>query len=125
MGPHVWKLLGGAGLAAVAVFVIVGRSDEVAGEPTDQADTQTQLMPGEHEPGKLYDLGPGAIPYGQQDTVEQANIDRVKAQLEANQPTASHDAYGRAVDQAVVQAQAEIAERKVGLEGVEEQGVVP
>jgi hypothetical protein len=123
MSPHVWKMLGRAGLASVLVAMcIVGRSDKVAGDPVDSSAP----APGDpHVPGTLYDLGPGAILYERQSAEEQDNIDRVAATLEALQPAASHEAFARAADQAVIDAQAEIAERQVGLEGVEDQGVQP
>jgi len=129
MRPHVWKMLGGAGLASVLVAMcIVGRSDSVAGNPVEPLPGSNAPPPvsgDPHEPGTLYDLGPGAIPYGQQSAEEKNNIDRVGATLEASQPAASHEAFVRAADQAVVEAQAEIAEQQVGLEGIEGQGVVP
>jgi hypothetical protein len=108
------------GIATLLLCLFVGSRTVVGDPPPENAGE----LPVEHEPGTPYDLGPHAIPYEEQPADEQANIDRVHERLEANQPAASHDAYAAAVDQAVARAQAEIAERHLGLEGVENQGVV-
>ena len=123
MGPQVWKAIGGIALATALGTAIVVRSVEVSGDPAPEEPSTP--VPGEHVPGTLYDQGPGAIPYAQQSTEERAYIDRARATVEANQPTGSHEAFDRAVDQAVARAEAVIAERKLGLEGIQEQGVVP
>jgi hypothetical protein len=124
MRPRIWKLLGMAGLAGGLFVFVIGRSSPVAGDPVDEPQAEGPPI-GLHEIGELYDLGPNAIPYEKQPTEEQDNIDRVAEKLEADHPASSSDAWARAADQALVQAQAEIASRHVGLEGVDEQGVVP
>jgi hypothetical protein len=130
MRSSIWKLLGGAGLAGVVVLLLAGQSSRVAGQPTssDQpagAGPATTAPIDDPEPGQPYGLGPNAIPYEAQPEAEQDNLDRMYDRLEANQPAASHEAFARAADQAVIEAQAMIASRHVGLEGVENQGVVP
>lgn len=124
---HLWKLLGVGLASGVVALCIVGQSRVVAGDPAQPEPDTTQPSPTalEHEPGQPYGLGPNPILYETQSTEEQDNLDRVFETLEANQPASSHEAWGKAADQAVVRAQAEIAARAVGLEGVEEQGVVP
>lgn len=120
-----WKLLGGAGLAGTIITLsIVGWSGRVAGEPTNTDAVATPPID-DPEPGQPYGLGPNAIPYEAQPESEQDNLDRVYDKLEENQPAASHEAFARAADQAVIEARAVISARHVGLEGVEEQGVVP
>jgi len=125
MRLNFWKLLGGAGLAgAVVAFWIVGRSSPVAGEPA-QPDPSEPMPIAAPESGPHYELGPNPIPYEAQPAAEQDNIDTVYETLQANQPASSHQAFARAVDQTVIESQGQIAARHVGLEGVEEQGVVP
>lgn len=127
MRRHLWKVLGVGLAGGVVALCILGQGNVVAGDPVQPASDITQPSPAavEHEPGQPYGLGPNPILYETQSKEEQDNLDRVFETLEANQPASSHEAWGRAADQAVVRAQAEIAARAVGLEGVDEQGVVP
>ncbi len=105
--------------AFLLALFLLGFQGLVAGDPSDTAE---QPISG---PPETYDLGPHAIKYEDQSADEQANIDRVAERLETIQPASSHEAWARATEQASAAAQAEIASRAVGLEDIENQGVVP
>lgn len=118
------KVLGGAGIVAAVITVcIFGRSSRVASEPI-QPDVPEPPI-GDVEPGQSYGLGPNAIPYEAQTTAEQDNIDRIYKAVEADHPRSASRVFSRAAAQAVVEAKAQVATNLVGLQGVEEQGVVP
>src|SRR5207237_817139 len=116
-----WKLLGGAGIAGVAVVIaIVGHSRRVKGD----TETATVLPPGEHEAFTPWDLGPGAIPYDQLSADDKAGVDGIQQTLELGQPAASYQGFSTAVDQAIADSQAQLAARQAGLVGADQQGVV-
>jgi hypothetical protein len=114
-----WKILGGAGLAGIlAGLIVVGRS------PVALGDTAATTTP-PNDPFSPPPPGPGTIPYDQLSPAGQADIDQIQQTIELGQPASSYAAFSAATDQAVIDSQAEIAARQVGLESTEQDGVVP
>jgi len=124
-----WKLLSGLGIAGAALGLLIVGSRDVAGDTTADSSTQATSPgthePAEHEPFTPYDMGPAAIPYESQSAKERANIDRMRARTETDQPPESIDAFARASAESAQAAELEITTRQLGLVGVDEQGVVP
>lgn len=110
-----WKLVGGlgvgAGICAVIAVAAPALGDSQAADSTDADDL-----------GRPYELGPHAIPYENQPSSEQDNIDRMGAKTQGGD---SSEALARAAEQEARRAQIELAKRQVGLNGTDEQGVVP
>lgn len=122
-----WTLLGSAGAAGFLIAVaIIARATDVAGDPTASPSSNTAEPPiAEIRPGEPLQLGPHAIPYEALSPEDQAGVDRMIEQEEANQPASSIAAMKRSADQAADAAGAEVAARNVGMTGLDDQGVVP
>ena len=124
-----WKLVGGAGVIAIALgAAIVGHSRKVAGQSATATDGSTATggpSKGYHDPSQPWSFGSGAIPYAQQTPDQQADTDIVLANTAQNMPPSSQQAWADAAAWNAQYAQAQIAASSVGLNGTSDQGVVP
>lgn len=126
-----WKLLSGLGLAGTMAALLIVGSRDVAGDTDTPAQEPTPPDPAQapntvgQDPSVQYELGPGKILFEQQTAEEQTHLERMAETTANDHGPKSHEALARAAEQARGHAEAEIAARQVGMNGTEEQGVVP
>jgi hypothetical protein len=118
-----WKLFGGAGLAGICIAAgILAHSRAVIGETTSTSTTSSDEAA--RDPFAPYPT-PGAIRYEELSAADKAAVDHIHEVTDTSQLAASHEAYASATAWASADADRQIAERGVGLEGTAEDGVVP
>ena len=122
-----WKL---ASLLVVGVATFAALklgTNEVAGDTPDPSSAQSSDQPGpvadEADDQLVPRLGPHTIPYEEQASAEQGNLDRMAERTFLSQGDVQ--AATRGIEQEVARTRAEIASRSVGLTGTDEQGVIP
>jgi hypothetical protein len=118
-----WTMLCGIGALGV-VITLVAASQEVRGEPSDPSQPPSDVTP-EPDPFEPYPLGPGAIPYEQLGAAERTAVDQIQETVETGQQPSSYAVFARATAQTRARAEADLATRELGLEGADEDGVVP
>jgi hypothetical protein len=133
---RVSKVAGGAGVVclgvALAFLVRTGRianeasaSSSPATEAPDQPPEAAIDPTSSHQPFTPYGLGPDPLQFDQMTAAEQAGTEAVYERIEASFPSTVHPAYNRAVAEAIEAARREHAAREVGLQGTDDQGVIP
>ena len=126
-----WKILRGTGIFTIcAVALVVGQSGIVQGDPTSATNPTTSengaVDPESlRDPNTAYPLGPGAIPYDQLTAADRASVDLIQETTETSQPDSSYQGWATVTTLVGEQAEAEIAARAIGLEGTEQDGVMP
>jgi hypothetical protein len=102
------------------------RSGDVSGDGLGDP-TPVYGVPDEEfmNPFEPYPPGRGAIAYDQLSSADKASVDLILETTEASQPDSSYSSLAKAVDWTSAHTEKLLAARAVGLEGAEQDGVVP